>query len=113
VQAVGHCGECHTPRGAAQAVDNARFLAGNPQGPDGESVPNITPDKETGLTWSEEEIAEFLGSGNKPNGDVAGDLMVDVIKGTSAGYKDLTKADRLAIARYLKSIPPVKHKIGP
>jgi hypothetical protein len=28
------------------------------------------------------------------------------------GYKDLTAADRLAIARYLKSIPPVRHEVG-
>ena len=31
--------------------------------------------------------------------------MEEVIHGTTAGYKDMTKADRLAIARYLKSIP--------
>lgn len=113
VRAIGHCGECHTPRGVTQAVDNARFLAGAPKGPDGDPVPNITPDKETGLTWSEEEISEFLGSGNKPDGDVAGGLTGEVIQGTSAGYKDLTKADRVAIAQYLKSIPPIKNKVGP
>src|SRR5437762_3190447 len=27
VKAVGHCGECHTPRGLSNAVDNGRFLA--------------------------------------------------------------------------------------
>ena len=35
-----------------------------------------------------------------------------MIEGTLPGYKDLTKADRLAIARYLKTIPAVKNKIG-
>ena len=41
-----HCGECHTPRGMTQALDNSRFLAGNPKGkgPEGSEVPNITPD---------------------------------------------------------------------
>ena len=114
VRAVGHCGECHTPRGMTQAVDNSRFLAGNPKGkgPEGKEVPNITPDKATGLDWTEEQIAEYLGTGNKPDGDVAGSLMGEVIQGSSAGYKDLTKADRLAIARYLKSIPAIKNKIG-
>jgi len=43
---------------------------------------------------------------------MAAGLMSEVIQGTSAGYKDLTKEDRLAIARYLKTIPPVKHKVG-
>ncbi len=112
VQAVGHCGECHTPRSRTMAPDTARFLAGNPKGPNGDPVPNITPDRETGLTWSEEEIADFLGSGNKPDGDTAGGLMGEVIEGTSAGYKDLTQADLLAIARYLKSIPAIRHNVG-
>jgi mono/diheme cytochrome c family protein len=112
VRAVAHCGECHTPRTMTMATDNTRFLAGNPKGPEDSEVPNITPDKTTGLQWSEEEIADYLGTGNKPDGDVAGGLMGEVIDGTLAGYKDLTKADRLAIARYLKTIPPIKNKIG-
>jgi len=115
VRAVGHCGECHTPRGMSQAMDNSRFLSGNPKskGPEGAEVPNITPDKETGIgNWSEAQVVEFLGTGNKPDGDTAGGLMERAIKGTSAGFKDLTKADRLAIARYLKTIPPIKNKIG-
>ena len=112
VRAVGHCGECHTPRTMTMATDNSRFLAGNPKGPEDSEVPNITPDKATGLAWSEEEIADYLGTGNKPDGDVAGGLMGEMIEGTLAGYKDLTEADRLAIARYLKTIPAVKNKIG-
>jgi mono/diheme cytochrome c family protein len=111
VRAVGHCGECHTPRTLTYAPDNSRFLAGNPNGPEKSVVPNITPDPQTGLTWSEEEIAEYLATGLKPDGDVAAGLMAEVIQGTLAGYKDLTAADRLAIARYLKSIPPVRHAI--
>jgi mono/diheme cytochrome c family protein len=113
VRAVSHCGECHTPRGVTQATDNSRFLSGNPKGPDGDEVPNITPDKDAGIgDWSEQQIAEFLGTGKKPNGDAAGGLMAEVIKGTSAGYKDLTKDDRLAIARYLKSVPAINPKPG-
>jgi mono/diheme cytochrome c family protein len=112
VRAVGHCGECHTPRGLTMATDNTRFLAGNPKGPEDSVVPNITPDRDTGLAWSVDEIADYLGSGNKPDGDVAGGLMGEVIQGTTAGYKDLTKDDRLWIARYLKSIPAVRHKVS-
>jgi mono/diheme cytochrome c family protein len=114
VRAVAHCGECHTPRTITMAPDNSRFLAGAPKGkgPEGAEVPNITPDKETGLDWTVAQIAEYLGTGNKPDGDVAGSLMGEVIQGTTAGYKDLTEADRLAIAQYLKSIPPIRNKIG-
>ena len=39
--------------------------------------------------------------------------MGEVIEGTAAGYKNLTKQDRLAIARYLKTIPAVRNKITP
>jgi mono/diheme cytochrome c family protein len=115
VHAVAHCGECHTPRSAmTMAVDNSRFLAGNPKktGPEGQATPNITPDKATGLgDWTEAQIVTYLGTGNRPDGDVAGGLMEEMIQGTLAGLKDLTKADLQAIARYLKSIPAVKNKI--
>jgi mono/diheme cytochrome c family protein len=114
-RAVGHCGECHTPRSAmTMALDNSRFLAGNPKktGPEGQLAPNITPDKATGLgDWTEEQIATYLGTGNRPDGDVAGGLMGEMIQGTLAGYKDLTKADLQAVAKYLKSIPAVRNKI--
>jgi mono/diheme cytochrome c family protein len=113
VKAVGHCGECHTPRTMTMASDNSRFLAGTPKGPEDQAIPNITPDPDTGIgKWSVEQIAEYLGSGNKPDGDVAGGLMSELIDGTLAGYKDVTKADRVAIAQYLKSIPAVRNTIG-
>jgi mono/diheme cytochrome c family protein len=102
VKAVGHCGECHTPRTMTMASDSSRFLAGTPKGPEDQAIPNITPDPETGIgKWSLEEIADYLGTGAKPDGDVAGGLMGELIDGTLAGYKDLTQVDRLAIAQYL------------
>jgi hypothetical protein len=95
-----------------QATDNTRFLAGNPKGPEDSVVPNLTPDKDTGLRWSEDEIVEYLATGNKPDGDVAAGLMEEVIHGTTVGYKHLTKADLQAIARYLKSIPAIRNKVS-
>jgi mono/diheme cytochrome c family protein len=112
VRVLGHCGECHTPRTMTMAGDNARFLAGTSKGPENAEIPNITPDKDTGLPWTVEQIADFLGTGNKPDGDVVGGLMGEVIEGTASGYKDLTQADRLAIAQYLKSVPAIRNKIG-
>ena len=112
VRAVAHCGECHTPRTMTMATDNSRFLAGNPKGPEDQAMPNITPDPDTGIgKWTVEQIADYLGTGNKPDGDVAGGLMGEVIDGTLAGYKDLTKEDRVAIAQYLKTLPPIRNKI--
>ena len=34
-----------------------------------------------------------------------------VIMGTSAGFKDLTDADALAIARYIKTVPPIENRV--
>ena len=112
VRAVGHCGECHTPRTVTMATDTSRFLGGNPNGPEDSAVPNITPDPETGIgKWSEEEIAWYVATGNRPDGDVAGGLMGEMIEGTLAGFKDLTKADLHAIAKYLKSVSAVRNRV--
>jgi hypothetical protein len=37
--------------------------------------------------------------------------MYEVIQGTPHGYKDIRREDALAIADYLKSLPPIKNKI--
>ena len=104
VAALGHCGECHTPRNAAGAVDRTAHLSGNPQGPDGDPVPSIRSDGEEGIeSWSENEIVEYLKSGMDPDFDFAGGAMVEVIEDNTS---HLTDADRRAIAVYLKDLPP-------
>lgn len=111
---VALCGDCHTPRNFLGAPKRSLYMAGvdRKRGPLGEAVPNITPDKETGIgDWSREEIAELLISGTKPDEDTVQGLMEEVVKGTPHGYKDMTKEDALAIADYLKTIPALKNKI--
>jgi len=77
----------------------------------GQEVPNITPDKETGIgEWKREDIAELLLTGTKPDFDNVEGLMAEVIQGTTHGFKDMKREDALAIADYLKSIPPIKNK---
>jgi hypothetical protein len=81
-------------------------------GPLGEAVPNITPDKETGIgDWRRQDIADLLLTGIKPDGDNVQGLMSEVIEGTPHGYKEMRKEDALAIADYLKSIPPITNKV--
>ncbi len=105
VRHLGHCAECHSPRGWLGAVDRDRALAGNLQGPDGKKVPNITPRKEDGIGgWSETDLTFFFKTGFLPDGDVAGGAMEDVIRQTTS---KLTDEDRAAIAAYLKSLPPL------
>jgi mono/diheme cytochrome c family protein len=114
VEHVSLCGDCHTPRNYIGVPKQSLYLAGASQkiGPLGEAVPNITPDKETGIgEWKREDIAELLLSGTKPDLDNVQGLMYEVIQGTSHGYKDMKKEDALAIADYLKSIPAIKNKI--
>ncbi len=100
VEGLGHCGECHTPRNALGGFKSASWLGGGPN-PDGPGrIPNITP-HETGLTWSVEDIAEYLNSGFTPEFDVAGGAMADVVLNTG----NLTAEDRAAMAAYLKKVP--------
>ncbi len=109
VEHVSLCGDCHTPRNFIGVPDRSLYLAGAKAGPLGEEIPNITPDKETGIgEWSREDIAELLLSGTKPDLDNVQGLMEEVVQ---AGYKNMMRQDALTIADYLKSIPPVKNKI--
>jgi mono/diheme cytochrome c family protein len=109
VEHVSLCGDCHTPRNFMGAPKRSLYLAGARDGPLGEKVPNITPDKETGIgSWSREEIAELLLTGTKPDFDDVQGLMEEVI---GAGFKKMKREDALAIADYLKSVPPMKNKI--
>jgi mono/diheme cytochrome c family protein len=102
VRALGHCGECHTPRGSAGNLLRDQHLAGNPEGPDGDAVPGIRSDTEEGLdAWSESEIATYLKSGEDPDFDFAGGEMVTVIEDSTS---HLTDEDRAAIATYLKDL---------
>ena len=81
-------------------------LAGGPNLEGKGFVPNLTPDK-TGLReWSEGEIASVLKDGFTPDFDSLGGAMADVVRNTA----QLSNADRMAIAVYLKSLPPI---VGP
>lgn len=114
VDHVSLCGDCHTPRNFLGAPDRSFYMAGvsEQNGPLGQAVPNITPDKETGIgEWKREDVAELLLTGTKPDLDNVQGLMEEVIQGAPHGYKDMKREDALAIADYLKSIRPVKNKI--
>ena len=107
-EALVHCGECHTPRNFLGALKRNKSMAGTQGGPDGHSVPNITPDLETGIgNWSQKAIVEALKFGILPNGDFVGGAMSEVSDNTA----NLTDFDLLAIAKYLSSLPAVKNKV--
>jgi mono/diheme cytochrome c family protein len=104
VRHLGHCGECHTPRGRLGALQDGAELAGNADFIPDESAPNITPDKEHGIgRWSLSDIEYFLDIGMLPDGDFTGGAMGAVIEDSTSR---MTREDRLAIATYIKSLPP-------
>lgn len=111
VRALGHCGECHTPRNAMGAPVADMQLAGTVDGPDGRPVPNITPDEATGIgRWSADDIVFLLRSGMMPDGDFVGSGMGDVV---ANGTSHLTGDDLQAIAAYLRAVPAVANQVGP
>lgn len=108
-EAAAHCGACHTPRSALGGLKLDMHFAGTPEGPEDSVVPNITPDRKTGIgKWSRDDLALYLGTGFMPNGDSAGELMAEVI---DDGLKFLRKDDLAAIAEYVLSLPPVENAV--
>jgi len=111
---VTGCGDCHTPGHLLGKPDTARALAGSEVGFEipGLGVfhgPNLTPDSATGLgSWTEEQIVAAIRTGKRPDGRVLAPVMPWM------SLARLTDADALAIAAYLKSLPPVPNKVpGP
>lgn len=99
-EAMAHCGECHTPRDVLGGLDTSRWLGGAPN-PSGQgTIPNITPGK---LSWSEDEIVEYLTTGFTPDYDSVGGHMVHVVENMAR----LPEEDRRAVAAYLKKVPAV------
>ena len=72
-------------------------------------APDLTPDKETGLgNWTKQEIATAIKTGKRPDGRILAAPM------PVGSFKNLSHSDALAIAAYLKSLPPIKNNVpGP
>jgi mono/diheme cytochrome c family protein len=100
-QALGHCGECHTPRNFMGGPRNDRFLAGG-KGIDGKDYPNLTPANLK--KWSDAELKEFLQTGLTPDMDSANSTMSEVIQNTTS---QLSPVDLDALVAYLRSLPAV------
>ena len=105
------CTDCHTPGALTGKPDMTRYLAGSDVGfqlPDlGTFVPpNLTPDKETGIgKWTKKQIITAFTTGKDPEGRELAPIM------PWRDFAHLTKADANAIASYLKTLKPIKHKV--
>jgi mono/diheme cytochrome c family protein len=98
VEALAHCGECHTPRNALGGLQRDAWLSGaaNPTGTG--KIPALTPDQ---LDWSATDIAYYLETGFTPDFDSVGGHMVEVVE----NFAKLPAEDRTAVAAYLKALP--------
>jgi mono/diheme cytochrome c family protein len=101
VEGPGHCGECHTPRGFLGEMELKHELTGAPL-PDGHGKAANLRGGDF-LNWTEADIVEALTSGFTPAGDVLGAGMTAVVRNLA----ELPESDRMAIAVYLKSLPPL------
>lgn len=100
VEALAHCGECHTPRNALGGLDRSKWLAGAPTADGKGRVPNITP---AALTWSDGELRTYFTSGFTPEFDVVGGHMAHVVENMAK----LPQTDRDAVIAYLRAVPAV------
>lgn len=104
------CNDCHTPGFFYGAPDTLRRLSGSDLGWIGPwgvvHARNLTPDSTTGIgSWTIEQIVTALRSGNTPDG-----TQLAVIMPWQNYSSILDEDDAVAIASYLKSLPPVTHK---
>jgi alcohol dehydrogenase (quinone), cytochrome c subunit len=105
VEGLGHCGECHTPRGVALQVkaqngrDGDAFLRGGPvENWFAPSLRNGGPD--TLAEWSEAQISQFLQSGANHSGIAFGSMSDVIVNSTQF----LSVEDSAATAKYLKTL---------
>ncbi len=109
VEVTGHCANCHASRGPDGQPIAGHGLAGGwvmQEGPLRAVVPNITPDRETGIgTWTEAQIIRAIREGKRPDGSNIGwPMPVDF-------YQRLSDADVAAMAAYLRSVLPVRNAV--
>jgi mono/diheme cytochrome c family protein len=106
VEALGHCGECHTPRTFLYGLDSGKKLSGAII--QGWHAYNITSDQNTGIGgWSDGDLAQYLASGDSPHGAAAGPMGEAV--NNSLHY--LSIEDIRAVVVYLRSVPAIASDI--
>jgi mono/diheme cytochrome c family protein len=102
-EALAHCGDCHTPRNLAFALDNRRKFAGAVAA--GWHAFNITSDRGTGIgAWTDKEIAVYLSTGHASGRGTAAGPMGEAV---DHSFSLMAPSDINAVVAYLHSIPPL------
>ena len=102
-EALAHCGECHTPRNLAFALDNRKKFAGALTA--GWRAFNITSDKATGVGgWSEADLASYLASGHANGHGTASGPMGEAV---DRSFSQVTPEDIQSVVAYLRTVSPI------
>jgi mono/diheme cytochrome c family protein len=102
-EALAHCGECHTPRNLAFALNNRQKFAGAVTA--GWRAFNISSDKNTGLGgWSDEDLVSYLSIGHADGHGTASGPMGEAI---DHSLSHLAQQDIRAVVAYLRSVPAI------
>jgi mono/diheme cytochrome c family protein len=102
-EALAHCGECHTPRNLAFALNNRKKFAGAVTA--GWHAFNITADKGTGIGgWSDDEVSAYLATGHALNRGTAAGPMGEAI---DQSFSHMSDSDIRALVAYLRSVPAI------
>ena len=103
VEAMAHCGECHTPRNLFFALNNRQKFAGTVQA--GWRAYNITADRGSGTgAWSDADLADYLSAGHADGRGTASGPMGEAV---DESLSHLQPGDIAAMVAYLRSVPGV------
>jgi mono/diheme cytochrome c family protein len=122
-EALAHCGECHTPRNLAFALNNRKKFSGAVTA--GWRAYNITSDPGTGIGAWHEDVFVYLSKGHAMGHGTAAGPMGEAV---DESFSHMAAEDVRAVVTYLRSIPAVassdlpatlappadsSHKVGP
>jgi mono/diheme cytochrome c family protein len=100
-EALAHCGECHTPRSLALALNNRKKFAGALTA--GWRAFNISSDKTTGVgSWSDDDLVSYLSIGHAPGHGTASGPMGEAV---DQSFSQLAPEDIRAVVAYLRTVP--------
>jgi mono/diheme cytochrome c family protein len=103
VEGLGHCGECHTPRNLAFALNNRKKFAGAIQA--GWRAYNITADHESGVgSWSDADLAHYLSTGHADGRGTTSGPMGEVV---DESLSHLLPSDVNSLVVYLRTVPSI------
>ena len=108
VNTLGHCAECHTPRGMLGQLDDAKTLRGNVLARIG--APDISPAGLSASGWTAADLATFFSTGVAPQGSAYGEMFAVVHLST----QHLTPGDLTSMTTYLLGDqPPAPQPLKP